>query len=180
MPEKRKELKHGSIDIIVSPDPKSSRRYLDFGPGFYTTNNGKMAEEWARIKMEIKKTNTAYINFYEPPVFPPEFKIKRFDSMDTEWLDFIVANRNDKSFHHDYDIVIGPTADLNVMQIVTEYEQKICSKKETLEKLKTRQIGMQISFHTNRATNLLKFIRTVKITDVPPGTKKKNNNGIKR
>lgn len=99
--------------------------------------------------------------------------------MNEEWLDFIVANRNDKKFHHDYDIVIGPTADLHVMQIVTDYEQGLCSEEETLKKLKTKQIGTQISFHTKRATDALKFIHAVKITDTPPGTKKRNKNGIK-
>ncbi|MBQ9310452.1 MAG: DUF3990 domain-containing protein [Bacteroidales bacterium] len=69
MPEqKTKDLKHGSTEIVASPYLKNSRRFLDFGPGFYTTNNGKMAENWARIKMEINKTNVAYVNFYEPPV----------------------------------------------------------------------------------------------------------------
>lgn len=178
---KMKELKHGSIEIVKSPDLAHSRKYLDFGKGFYTTTNGEMAKRWATIKMEREYSNEGYVNFYENKEFPPEFKVKHFTSMDEEWLDFIINNRNDLAFHHDYDVVIGPTADLDVVKIIQDYEQGIENKKQTLDKLKTKQVGTQISFHTERAVKHLKYIKHLKInkSPTPPGTKQKNY-GINR
>ena len=38
---------HGSICEIVKPDIKHSKRYLDFGCGFYVTTYKNQAERWA-------------------------------------------------------------------------------------------------------------------------------------
>lgn len=35
-------------------------------------------------------------------------KVLRFEAPCEAWLDFIMANRTDKNFSHDYDIVYGP------------------------------------------------------------------------
>ena len=180
--QRSKEIKHGTTIVVESPDTLHSRRFLDFGKGFYTTPNGDMALNWAKNKMERNGTSEGYINFYEvPEPFPGELNVKNFPFMNEEWLDFIMANRNREFFTHDYDIVIGPTADLYVKQIIREYEDRLVPKKETLEKLKGKQIGTQISFHTDKALKCVKFIRAQKVTfGTPPGTTKKKDYGNKR
>jgi len=192
MPEQHhKPLRHGSTIIVYSPDTKHSRNHHDFGKGFYTTNNERMAVEWARTKMEKRNTLEGVVNIYEAPVIPADFKVKKFTRMDEEWLDFIYKNRNLIGYSHGYDIVIGPTADLDINTIVRDYEfalkwnddpdkiQKI--KQETLKLLRSKQVGTQISFHTERATSLLRFLRYKPvISNTPPPPQKGIKYGPKR
>lgn len=150
-------LRHGSDLIVISPDSIHSRKDKDFGSGFYTTNNLNMAAKWAVTKMKVHGKNVGYVNEYSAPEFPKDFKILRFNRMDEKWLDFVHKNRTRLSFEHDYDIVIGPTADLEIADIMFEYDRGWLTKKETLEMLRKHQVGTQILFHTERATRLLKF-----------------------
>ena len=41
---------HGSVCEVRHPDLSRSKRYIDFGPGFYVTNIRSQAERWARRK----------------------------------------------------------------------------------------------------------------------------------
>lgn len=38
---------HGSAEVIKSPDVKFSKKYLDFGRGFYLTTYENQAKKWA-------------------------------------------------------------------------------------------------------------------------------------
>ena len=38
---------HGSTEIIKEPDVLHSKKYLDFGKGFYITNFEEQAKKWA-------------------------------------------------------------------------------------------------------------------------------------
>lgn len=64
-----------------------------------------MAKKWA-----IRKSYPI-INIYDLNI--SDLKIKQF-GLDKEWLDFVVANRNEKlkfNVYSDYDVLIGTTAD---------------------------------------------------------------------
>lgn len=41
---------HGSVCEVRCPDLSRSKRYIDFGPGFYVTDIQRQAERWARRK----------------------------------------------------------------------------------------------------------------------------------
>ena len=41
---------HGSVCEVRYPDLSRSKRYIDFGPGFYVTDIRRQAERWARRK----------------------------------------------------------------------------------------------------------------------------------
>lgn len=43
-------------------------------------------------------------------------QIKIFEGFTTEWAKFILQNREESGFKHDYDIVIGPVADAFIDQ----------------------------------------------------------------
>ena len=48
---------HGSTEIIKKPDVIHSKKYLDFGMGFYITSFENQAEKWAvRKGMRQEKT----------------------------------------------------------------------------------------------------------------------------
>ena len=50
---------HGTTQIIEHPDIKYSKKYLDFGPGFYLTSFEDQAKKWAFRKglRQVKKSN---------------------------------------------------------------------------------------------------------------------------
>ena len=48
-------------------------------------------------------------------------QIKIFEGFTTEWAKFILQNREESGFKHDYDIVIGPVADAFIDQEIKNY-----------------------------------------------------------
>lgn len=104
------ELYHGSIEIVESPEIREPNRTLDYGAGFYLTSSREQAENWVRRKFKGDITH-GWVNVYEyRPEAETTLSILSFDSADEDWLDFVMDNRMDKGFKHDYDIVKGPVA----------------------------------------------------------------------
>ena len=86
-------------------------------------------------------------------------KIRRFTSLNEEWLEFIKENRSKGGLQHDYDIVIGPVADDNTMETIQLYIAGIITSKEAVDRLKYNKVNNQISFHTNKSLECLELIR---------------------
>lgn len=66
-----------------------------------------------------------------------ELNCKIFENADEDWLDFVVSNRQDINFSHDYDVVFGAVANDNVYASINLYEQGFLRKNELLEELRT-------------------------------------------
>jgi len=154
------QLYHGSVEIIECPQILDQQRLLDFGKGFYTTTNKEQAERWAAIKQKrTGKTAKAFVTVYEynaPLTKNDTFKIKIFTQADEEWLDFVIFNRSYASAV-DYDVVIGPVANDTLYQTLTLYEAGILTKQETIARLKVHPLFDQVSFHSLKALEHLKF-----------------------
>ncbi len=97
------QLFHGGTSVVDKPRVLISGFYKDFGYGFYCTNIEKQAKRWA-----LTKGKTHVVNLYSY-VHNNQLKIKQFNKMTEEWLDFVVACRRGEP--HGYDIVEGPMAD---------------------------------------------------------------------
>ena len=97
------KIYHGSNVEVSLPQIKVTGYYKDFGFGFYCTELEKQARRWA-----ITKRPGHVVNVYD---YTPDesLRMKCFETMTEEWLDFIVACR--RVISHDYDIVEGPMAD---------------------------------------------------------------------
>ena len=97
------KIYHGSNVEVSLPQIKVTGYYKDFGFGFYCTELEKQARRWA-----ITKRPGHVVNVYD---YTPDesLRMKCFETMTEEWLDFIVACR--RGISHDYDIVEGPMAD---------------------------------------------------------------------
>jgi hypothetical protein len=134
---------------------------LDFGKGFYTTTNKGQAERWAAIKQKrtVRKAKpfVSVYEFNELLLKTDTLKIKRFTQADEEWLDFVIHNRSVDSAA-DYDMVIGPVANDTLYQTLTLYETGILTKPETIARLKVHPLFDQVSFHSYKALEHLKFI----------------------
>lgn len=163
------KLYHGSTVIIEKPNLEILNYRTDFGRGFYTTTDIEQAKKWTKIKKDrLERQNNndihKYINVYEY-IEDSDLKIKDFTGADEEWLKFIYSNRQSDELIHDYDIVKGPVANDNLYQVLVGYENGIYNMDETIQRLKTYLLTNQISFHTQKAINCLKYIETIEVID---------------
>ena len=136
-------LYHGSNIIVEHPLVSIGRKDLDFGPGFYLTPLFEQASKWAvRIKT-IRRTGQAIVNTYEFAL-PQDSKVKRFDTYDKEWLDFIVDSRKGKLPWSGYGIIEGGVADDRVIDAVEAYINGYADVEHTLRQLAYHKPNYQI------------------------------------
>ncbi len=83
-----------------------------------------------------------------------------FEEPTEEWVNFVMRNRTERGFSHDYDIVYGPVADDSVYTQFTLYEGNIISMPTLIKELKTYRLVDQYLFHTERALLAIKFIES--------------------
>lgn len=178
-----KELYHGSIVLFDTIDVNLGKGYKDFGKGFYATTVMLHAEKLAirnkiiaqkrqsllKMKRDIK--TMPIVAYRYNLLFSEEVErlsVKTFKSADAEWLRFIMMNRKCPDSAHDYDIVIGPTADAETTVIINEYydeledsgyAEEICQK--VIKQLKPENLPKQFFFRTKEAIKTLSF-NTVK------------------
>lgn len=150
-------LYHGSDSFFEEIDLAKSQNRRDFGKGFYTTVLETQAKDWAYKQMlrEGNSKNYVYKFKFEES---QDLKIKHFNSLDKEWLDFIKINRSKGGIQHDFDVVVGPVADDNTMQTVQLYLLGTITSEEAVERLKFNKVNNQVSFHTENAIKHLVLI----------------------
>ncbi len=178
-------LYHGTIHpyaasiVVQGVQLSKSKRFLDFGPGFYTTPN----PDFARTTAE---SHAKTYNYFHPGasvigrVLEFEFddrlarslRTKEFSTANLQWAQFIIANRcenplvhqaYDHNIDHVYDIVLGPVADGR--GAITPMVEQVNAGLLSLEDLDYRAItparharwGSQVSFHTNAALACIHF-----------------------
>lgn len=172
-------LYHGSISRFEVIDIKSGKGYKDFGRGFYATAVISHAERLAvrnkniaeKRQLLLAKKNKATLNAivaYRYNLIYSEntegLSVKFFDKADCEWLRFILKNRKSADSAHEYDIVIGPTADAETTAIIndyydelvqSEYSEDVCRK--VISRLKPENLPKQYFFRTEKALKTLAF-----------------------
>ena len=161
------KLYHGSLNPVEKPNIEQGRLSTDFGKGFYTTTNLEQAKRWALHKHkntigEVK----AIVSSYEVDdnlLDNKEYRIKKFDNPNEEWLSFVVNCRN--SIRHNYDIIFGAVANDKIYTTITLYESQILTAEETVARLKVNEYFNQISFHSQEAVNELKFIESIEVSE---------------
>jgi len=157
---------HGSYVKVDKIDLSKCKPNKDFGKGFYVTKFRNHAEDWAKIIGEKYGTDgfVSEYEFSENDFTKSICKIKRFETYDEEWLDFVVENRdkNSKTPAHDYDIVIGPVANDKVQNTLRLYLKGKVSKEQFLKMLTYHEETHQICFCT------LNSLQTIdRIDDTP-------------
>ena len=101
---------HGSTEIIKYPDVVHSKKYLDFGRGFYITTFENQAKKWA-VRKGMRQEKAAIVNVYELSEEWDDFKVLSFEKENEKWLDFVCACRKGQPLNKEYDIIIGNVAD---------------------------------------------------------------------
>ena len=151
------ELYHGSGQKVEFPEIRKTRYTKDFSWGFYCTKSYEQAYRWAERKHE-----NGVVNVYSYTE-NPELKIRKFDKMSDEWLDFIAKCR--AGMVHEYDIVEGPMADDTIWNFVNDYLSGNISKAVFWEYAKFNHPSHQISFHSMRALECLTYERSENVDD---------------
>lgn len=128
------KLYHASTVIVEHPDTLHSRSNLDFGCGFYLTAMRDQAIRYA--ERFTRRGKPAFVSEYEFDEFTPEFAVKRFESYDEEWLDYVAVCRHGGMPEQQYDAVEGGVANDKVFNTVDLYFAGVITKQEALGRLK--------------------------------------------
>lgn len=158
------KIYHGSLEIVEHPMILQPNRKLDYGCGFYTTTSEPQAEEWVRRRMREKGATSGYVNVYEFDNGKlPALTSLLFPEPNEEWAEFVMANRTQIDFTHDYDVVYGPVANDRVYFQFGLYESGAISVETLIRELKTYKLIDQYLFHTEEALMALRFVDAIKI-----------------
>ena len=139
---------HGSNKKILTPKIIQGRNTKDFGTAFYCTTIKEQAQRWA------KRFSTPVVNAYS--FLPNEgLNIIEFPSMSEEWLDFIVSCRFGNS--HNYDIVIGPMADDQIYNYVSDFVDGEITREQFWVMTKFKYPTQQIAFCSEKSLDCISF-----------------------
>lgn len=138
-------LYHGTDVIIKHPSSQKGRRDVDFGKGFYLTEDKRMAQKWACNKMN------SIVNMYEANL---SLKVKYLEA-DEEWMDYVAYNRTregHKPFEDArYDVIVGPTADDKLFATLDLYADGVLSKARAIKVINCMNYSVQVVFKNDIA-----------------------------
>jgi len=159
---------HGSTSIFDSIDVEKGKPFKDFGRGFYVTESKEHAIKLAlrnkRIEKErFGKSCEAYVYTYELDMSKlSNFNIKKFNIANHEWLLFVISNRKARDRTHNYDVVIGPTANDDTMVVINAYLDALYGEiggdkalNILLDNIEADKLPGQIYFSRNEAANTM-------------------------
>ena len=173
------KLYHGTIHSFEEIDVTAGKGFKDFGKGFYATSVSLHAERLALRNKRIEEKRQELLShrlltkipvivaYRYNLVFSEDtsgLNVKVFDKTDKEWLRFIVQNRRCADKNHDYDIVIGPTADAETTAIINDYYDElidsgfaddVCEK--VISELQPENLPKQFFFGSEEAIRTLSF-----------------------
>lgn len=156
---------HGGTEVIKRPEASKGRLGLDFGQGFYITDIQSQAESWAdrmaRIRME---SGIVSVYDFDIDTATTQFRYKRFDEYDVNWLEFIVANRQEAFSDEKYDIIEGGVANDRVIDTVEAYMSHMMPLETALHELSKHRPNNQICIYSQEVLdNHLHFVESYNI-----------------
>lgn len=171
-------LYHGTITEIDHVDVSKGRDNKDFGKGFYMAVDRKQAEAMMHKKYREavrRSRNKQALHFreylYEIEVntkYLQTLNVRYFEKADESWLDFILRCREESGIPHEYDVVIGPTADDDTMLCLKTYWDglygKVGSKEAKrilLNNLEPENLGTQ--YFVGRQAVADKLIQSIRL-----------------
>ena len=118
-------LYHGAVLSVPEPLAHVGRPDLDFGPGFYVTNDRDQAIKWANTKAGRKRGLKPVLNIYrfdqERFIADGNYSMKIFPEYNVEWLDFIAYSRKGQQPWKGLDLIEGGIANDGVISTVDAY-----------------------------------------------------------
>lgn len=160
------ELYHGSNIVVSVPEIRTPSHRLDFGTGFYTTTSFDQAKRWSINKAKLEGMGSAMVSVFcvsDDFLQDQNLDILDFKEADEQWLDFVIANRTDKDFTFQHDIVKGAVANDRVYASLNAFESGFMDKPTLLKELRTWVYVDQVLFHTEKSLQILKFLRAKQV-----------------
>ena len=152
---------HGSLEEVRNPEIRLPNRSLDYGHGFYTTTSYEQARKLVERRMKDNEASSVYVNVYElDDELIKRMRLLIFDKPTEEWVNFVMKNRTERGFTHNYDVVYGPVADDSVYTQFTLYEGGIISMPTLIQELKTYKLVDQYLFHTEESLRAIRFVES--------------------
>ena len=154
-------LFHGTISSIDRIDVSQGRAHKDFGRGFYMAMSPHQAIGMMHKKYREavrRSRGAARCKFVErlykiqlKPTSEAGLNVKEFRTADMEWLEFILLCRESDLAHpHEYDVVVGPTADDDTLVSLQNYWKGVygpigsrVAKEALLSALEPENLGVQ-------------------------------------
>ncbi|MDR2295899.1 MAG: DUF3990 domain-containing protein [Clostridiales Family XIII bacterium] len=168
-------LYHGTIHEFDKIDVTKGKGNKDYGRGFYTSRDIRHAERLAIRNKSIEEERFALRGIKKnltPWLYTFDFDlcnlgtldVKEFGTADREWMRFVVLNRESRSKvrQHEYDIVMGPTANDNtraaIQTIMPLTKGQVMTDKAIdalIALIEPDNLPRQFFFGTQRAADLL-------------------------
>ncbi|MDR3288189.1 MAG: DUF3990 domain-containing protein [Peptococcaceae bacterium] len=168
-------LYHGTTHDIAGIDVTRGKPFKDFGQGFYATPSYDHAANIAgrnrRIEIERNEISgkaadvKVFVCTYSVTLKDlDKLIVKRFETPTAEWVDFVVRNRTVRDAPHEYDLIIGATANDDTRITIQNYLFGAYGEPGTdeavagfLKNIRTEKLPIQWLFATQRAADLLSF-----------------------
>ena len=141
-----RKVYHGASQEVSSPLVHVGRENLDIGKGFYVTDIRNQAKIWAEVKSRYLMDAKGYINEYllDFDNAIKDFRYKKFEKYDREWLHFIVDSRDGLKVWKGFDIIEGGVANDRVIDTVEAFKAGQISEEKALIELSKHQPNNQI------------------------------------
>ena len=155
---------HGTNITIEQPVIMNRFKTLDFGEGFYTTENENQAREFA-IKI-CERRNPSFdpiVNCYKFNEDLNNYSVLKFDAPDEKWLEFVVERRKGIELINKYDLIIGPVANDDVFGTIILYESGELDKESAIKKFKIKKLYNQVVFCNESVLSKLSFLNSYKM-----------------
>ena len=155
---------HGTNIVIEQPQIVNRFKTLDFGEGFYTTENEIQARNFAIKVCERRSPElTPIVNCYAFNEEFGKFCVLKFDAPNEEWLDFVVERRKGIALEERYDLIIGPVANDDVFGTIILYEAGQLDKEGAIKRFKVKELYNQVVFCNELVLKSLIFIESYKV-----------------
>ena len=155
---------HGTNIIIEQPKIINRFKTLDFGEGFYTTENENQASDFA-VKVCKRRSPALYpiVNCYEFNENLNKFSVLKFNAPNEEWLDFVIERRKGITLRKKYDLIIGPVANDDVFGTIILYETGQLDKESAIKKFNVKELYNQVVFCGELILSSLIFVKSYRV-----------------
>ena len=157
------KLYHGSNQIIGQPSLLKGRKFLDFGSGFYLSDEKRQAENRAKSAVLFFEEGVPTVNVFEwSEESVAVLRLLHFPNAIIEWLDFVLTNRQGDIYKNQYDIVIGPTANDKIILVIDQYMTGMFDNLENpkgfvIQLFQPQKLATQYLFATEESLKYIHF-----------------------
>ena len=144
--------------VVKIPRLIPTKRLLDFGRAFYLTSDFEQAKKWALHTTLFRESGVVSISVFDFDENDlTSLKTLKFNAPNRDWLRFVAAYRTGQLPGEQYDIVIGPVANDQVIRTVTDYLNGYFTEEIAVQLLLPQKLKDQYAFKTEKALQCLHF-----------------------